>query len=225
MLFSDDMTRAFAVTVLATLLMWSLPGRAIDDGALGEASLAWDRGDYVSALTTYLKVLPSATASEIESIALQTGELYTTTELTADGSAPRFSPDGRYLSYETGTGLKRTLRLASVDAATASKVELPGFSAAFSPDGSQMIYLKVTATPELEQEQTAVDSAPPAERAQRLALLNQTLSDGAIAVVRDIASGNERPIETGVLRKSAPVIAVDGTIVFSGAAGSAPLQI
>ena len=32
----------------------------------------------------------------VDAIALQTGELFKTIELTADGGAPRFSPDGRY---------------------------------------------------------------------------------------------------------------------------------
>ena len=218
------MKRAFASAVALCLFMWSAPGNA-NDVALRDAAVAWDRGDYISALTTYLKALTSASDAELASIALQTGELYTTIELTADGAAPRFSPDGRYLSYEAGTGLKRTIRLASIEAPTIVKSELRGFGASFSPDGSQMAFLKFTPTPELEQDQVAIDQATPADRAQRLALLNQTLSEGARTVVRDNASGTERDIDTAGLRPFTPMIAVDGTALFAGAPGAQPLQI
>jgi hypothetical protein len=219
------MKRAFGVVMAAALLTWPLSGRAVNDASVGDADLAWDRGDYVSALTSYLKALPTGSPSEIEAIALQTGELYTTTELTPDGSAPRFSPDGRRIVYETGTGLQRTVRLASIDAPATVTLELPGFGAAFSPDGSQIIYLKAQSTPALEQDQAAVDRAPPAERAQRLAVLNQTVSEGAIVAVRDMASGVERTVDTAGLRKSSAIIAADAAVLFAGAAGSDPLQI
>ena len=54
-----------------------------NDTGLTEANLAWDRGDYISALTGYLKLLTSPDSDAlVEPIALQTGELFTTTELT-----------------------------------------------------------------------------------------------------------------------------------------------
>jgi hypothetical protein len=218
------MRRVFAAALALSVFLWSSPGRA-NDVVLREAAVAWDRGDYISALTTYLKALTSAGEAELATIALQTGELYTTIELTPDGTAPRFSPDGRYLVYEAGTGLKRTIRIASIDAPAVVKAELRGFSASFSPDGSQMAYLKFTPTPALEQDQTALDQAPPAERAQRLAVLNHALSEQARTVVRDTASGTEREINTGSLRPIAPTIAVDGTVLFAGAAGTEPMQI
>src|SRR4029450_4529763 len=107
---------------------------------------------------------------EFTSIALATGELYTTTELTTYGGAPRFSPDGRSPPCESGPGTRRRIRIASIEQPTTITMELPGFSVAFSPDGSQMAYLKITPTPELEQEQAALERAPAAERAQRLAV-------------------------------------------------------
>ena len=59
------------------------------DTPLQEAALAWDRGDYTAALKIYLQVLDSSdAASALEPIALQTGELYKTTELTDDGELP-----------------------------------------------------------------------------------------------------------------------------------------
>jgi hypothetical protein len=62
------------------------------DSPLQSAALAWERGDYVAALTSYLQLLDSPDADRVlEPIALQTGELYQTLELTPDGAEPRFS--------------------------------------------------------------------------------------------------------------------------------------
>ena len=219
------MKRAFGAAVVVSLLIWSSPGAAANDGALRDALVAWDRGDYVAALTLYLKALASASEPESTTIALATGELYTTTELTTDGNAPRFSPDGRSLTYESGTGTKRRIRIASTEQPTTITTELAGFSAAFSPDGSQMAYLKITPTPELEQEQAALERAPAAERAQRLAVLNESLSESARPVLRNTATGSERAIDTASLRTFAPAVAVDGTVLFAGAAGPEPMQI
>ena len=73
------------------------------DSPLQIADLAWERGDYPAALAAYLRLLDSPdAASVLEPIALRTGELYQSTELTRDGAVPQFSPDGRHLLYETG---------------------------------------------------------------------------------------------------------------------------
>lgn len=66
----------------------------------------WDKGNYIAALTAYRQLLagPDA-ASVLEPIALQTGELFLTTELTTDGANPAFAPNSRYFSYETGPGV------------------------------------------------------------------------------------------------------------------------
>jgi len=79
------------------------------------AALAWDRDDYVAALTTYHELLTSPDAhSLLEPIALQTGELYRTTELTVDGAPPQFAPSGQYATFETGTGATRVTHVASL---------------------------------------------------------------------------------------------------------------
>src|SRR5687768_18259054 len=110
------MNRSFpAALALAAAFLFPLPGRA-SDTPLDEAYLAWQRGDYIAALTTYLKLLESPGAELVlEPIALQTGELYHTIELTTDGLVPQFSPDGRYIAYETGTGLKKVTRILRAD--------------------------------------------------------------------------------------------------------------
>ena len=110
---------------------------------LNEANVAWDRGDYVAALKGYLALLASPSAeSVLEPIALQTGELYETTELTPDGTAPRFSPDGRHLTYETVTGTGRIVRVVASDDPRQVKAEVQGSAASFASDSGRLVYLK-----------------------------------------------------------------------------------
>src|SRR6188472_4133957 len=73
------------------------------DSAYDTATDAWERGDYIRALNGYIAVL-SGTGGDrfVEPIALHTGELYQSSELTTDGRNPQFSPDGRFIAYETG---------------------------------------------------------------------------------------------------------------------------
>lgn len=202
------------LTLACVGLFWiAVAGRA--DTPLQSAALAWDRGDYVSALTTYLQILdtPGADAA-LETIALQTGELYRTSELTADGDAPVFSPDGRYVAYETGTGLARRTRIVNPDT-LATVSQLSGYGAAFSPDGVRVAYLRLTPSDALLKAQADVDAAPQAERTQRQNVLNQQIAAEAQIVIRDLAGGREVSLDTGALRKTAIAYAA-GRIVFSG---------
>ena len=220
------MTRRFLFVAILSLFVF-LPIQIVaNDAALLEAHLAWDRGEYVTALNQYLKLLTgSPNESTLESIALQTGELFTTTELTADGDAPRFSPDGRLVVYETGSGLERVLRVVAAENPHAVRTELPGFAARFSPDGAHLVYLRAAATRELEEEQAAIDALPPSARTQRLAGLTQSLTAASQIAVREIASGRERTVDVGELRRSAPFLAADGIVLFAGGAPSEPSQI
>ena len=65
--------------------------------ALAAADDAWERGDYITALNGYIKLLEPASVDDtlLEPIALKTGELFETREVTMDGRNPRFSPDGK----------------------------------------------------------------------------------------------------------------------------------
>ena len=117
------MTRfAGVVALLATICLLPAAGAGNSTAtALQNAALAWERGDYTSALTTYQELLAGPDADGVlDSIALQTGELYQTTELTTDGSNPGISTDGKYASYETGSGPTRVTRLVSLTSPTAA---------------------------------------------------------------------------------------------------------
>ena len=208
------MRRVSPLTFALIAVLWiSVGGQA--DTPLQSAALAWDRGDYIAALTTYLQVLDSPSAdTSLETIALQTGELYRTTELTTDGDAPLFSPDGRYIAYETGTAVAPRTRI--VDAASlAVTSELSGYGAAFSPDSSKLAYLRLAPNDALIKAQADAAAAPQAERTQRQAALNQQIAADAQIVVRDLATGRETPLETGALRKTA-IAYGSNSIVFSG---------
>ena len=132
------MPKHFALTLLVALSVISyaaLPGAA--PSPLADAHEAWDRGDYPSALKAYIDIVsgPHGEAA-LEEIALQTGELYRTRELTTDGRAPRFSPDGRFIAYETGLEISRGTRI--VPASGGAAIDLPGVSASFSFDGGSV---------------------------------------------------------------------------------------
>lgn len=213
---------ALAATIVAALWM-TLPGRAADT-PLQSAALAWDRGDYVAALTTYLKVLDAAPGpDDIEAIALQTGELFHTTELTADGAAPRFSPDGQQVAYETGAPLARTIRIVAADGT--ARTEFPGRGAAFSPDGSKLAYFKLTVTPELTAAQAALDTAAADERAARQATVTQLLAANTAIAVRDLASGRESILASEGLRAASLEVAADGSVWFAGTPSTGGTQI
>ena len=63
---------------------------------LQRAAFQWSNGDYVNALTTYEALLAGPDAAQVlDEIALQTGELYRSTELTTDGANPVFARDGK----------------------------------------------------------------------------------------------------------------------------------
>ncbi len=204
---------------------------ASNDSPLARAELAWERGDYPVALRGYLQILdaPGADAA-LDAIALRTGELFQTTEVTADGLAPQFSPDDRHFLYEQGIGMRRVTRLLEVSAPTRVVTELKGWGAAFSPDGAKIAFVQApAATPEMDKAQAALEAAQSgttAERNQRTAALNELVGPAALIVVRDIASGRETSIDTGTVSKASVLFGAGETIVFAGAnERGAPQQI
>jgi Tol biopolymer transport system component len=206
---------------LGVALWIPLSGRTSTDTPLETAALAWDRGDYVSALTTYLELLGgSPTPATIEAIALQTGELFKTTELTANGDAPRFSPDGRYITYETGDQPNRRVRLLRTDAPGTIVATLTGQRAVFSPDSARLAYLKVTPSPALTQAFEAIAAGPANERAQRTAAFNARVALESQVVVRDLASGQETELPAPGLEKQALAFTAKGLVVAAAPAGA-----
>ena len=143
---------------LIVALLTSTSGQQAPKPDLVTAGLAWDRGDYVAALAAY-KALLSAPGGEqwLEPIALKTGELFRTREITADGSNPRFSPDGRFVAYETGSGPARVTRVVEPAAGMRVAAEVRGHSLAFLPHGDRVVYLKIQPSSELADAQAALE--------------------------------------------------------------------
>ena len=219
------MTRLAGAIALLFVTAWVGFGEGSND-RLAAADVAWDRGDYPRALTEYLALLDGSPAEDVfEAIALQTGELFRTTELTADGGAPRFSPDGRSMSYEIGRGLARRTRLASADATATAIAELAGFGASFSPDGSQVAYLKLAVTPEMQRLETSAELADTAERTRLTASLAALTEHEARITIREIATGTERELDTGTLRKTAVRLAGANLVLFTASEGGGVEQV
>lgn len=223
------MRRRTGGVALILVTVWVAFGEGRANGRLTDADEAWDRGDYPRALNAYLALLDSTPADdEIEKIALQTGELFKTVELTADGGAPRFSPDGQFFTYEVGRGVSRRTRVASADAPTKVVMELDGFGASFSPDSSRIGFLHLMATPEMQKLERSAEQADTAERARltaALAALTETAARITVVGVRPRSDPGLTPIDTGSLRKSAVRLAAGGVVLFTGSDGTSSEQV
>jgi Tol biopolymer transport system component len=210
----------------ATTALWMPLGGRTADTPLETARFAWDGGDYIGALTAYLQILDGPADSEaFETIALQTGELFQTVELTPDGESPKFSPDGRFISYETGALPNRTIHLVSPADPRSTVATLQGFRGVFSPDGSKLAYLRILPTPALRSAAAALDAAPASQRTERLNALSAVAAADSPLVVRDLASGREMDLDTAGLRRNALAFTADGVVFTGSALDGAPSQI
>src|SRR5215813_13506353 len=92
---SNSCLRVFVASWLALGTLTFAAG-----GSFESANDAWQRGDYTAALNGFIQILNGPKGDTyVDRIAEITGELYRSTELTPDGRAARFSPDGRYIVY------------------------------------------------------------------------------------------------------------------------------
>ena len=181
--------------------------------ALQRASDAWDRGDYVTALTAYQALLsgPDAAAA-LEPIALQTGELFRTIELTSNGANPAFSPDSRYFAFETGPACPRAWPRGSAGRPTSAPLRRPTRtsprSTARTPASARTAAPSPSCASRFQPEITAAQAAVAAavttqERAPRQQALARLIARSGRIVVREICDrpgcGAEyrRPAEDG----------------------------
>ena len=180
--------------------MRAVTGLPASSKSFDAANDAWERGDYAAALNGYIQLLTAPGGERwLEPIALTTGELFETRELTADGRAARFSPDGRFIAYETGLETSRRTRILENDETHAEVADLPGVSATFSPQLARIAYLKIPANDEIRRAADAVERAP--LTAQNRTQLTQTLTwliaKYAAIVVRDLGTGRRRDVRGG----------------------------
>ena len=162
-----------------------------------EAREAWDQGHFLVSLEALEALLLDDPGSDLQDrIALLTGELYAVTDLATDGRSVRWSPDGRFGAYETGSGLDRMTHVWNLTGNVPIEIEpVGGFGAVFSPDGGQMAYLAVERTSAFSQARARLEEeAAGADRATR----NRTRAEMAAleaqhstVMVRDLNSGEE----------------------------------
>ena len=144
---------AWAGSLMAALLT-TVSGQQARKPDFDTATLAWDRGDFVAALSAYRALITAPGGEQwLEQVALQTGELFQTREITADGANPRFSPDGRFVAYETGSGAARLTRIVEPAAGMRVTAEVKGHSLEFLPQGDRVVYLKFQASEDLTRAQ------------------------------------------------------------------------
>jgi hypothetical protein len=223
--------RQFSLTLLVALSLFTQDAwrakAAAAPAALAAAHDAWDRGDYPVALKAYIEILggPEGEAA-LKEIALQTGELYRTRELTTDGRSPRFSPDGRFAAYESGVDISRRTHVIPSEGAGAA-IELPGVSATFSFDGRSVAYMKLGDAPDLVAATKAVDDAPATATGQArnalLQALNFQIQRTSTIVVRDLTTGAEKALDAAGLLKTGLAFGADHrTVFFLGADDKEP---
>lgn len=185
--------------------------------AFADATDAWERGDYIAALNGYTSLLnaPGGDAF-LDRVALQTGELFATRELTPDGRAPRFSPNGTFIVYETGYEVSRKTRILRNDTTRELVAELPGNSATFSADSSKVAYLKVPTSQEVTNASSELERAT-LTASNRSFLINSLAwlinRDGTITV-RDLNTQRETEIAAPGLVKTGLAFAPDGGMLY-----------
>jgi hypothetical protein len=225
----NTLTLLVAVLLVTQTAAFALRASArqgrVDQAAL--AHEAWDRGDYPVALKAYIEIVEGPEgAAAFEAIALQTGELYRTRELTTDGRSPRFSPDGRFLAYETGLEVSRRTRVVPSEGDGAA-IDLPGISATFAFDGRHIAYLKLGDAPDLVAAVRALDEAPLAGQGRNALIqaLNLQVRRHGTIVVRNVMTGEERSLDAPGLLKSAVAFGADNrTVYFLGADEKEPAR-
>jgi Tol biopolymer transport system component len=211
---------ALAVSLALFSLVPASRRQEVTPADLRAAHEAWYDGQHVTALREYIRILNSdAGATCLEQVALQTGELFRTEEITADGRAPRFSPDGKLIAYETGSGLSAITRIVETAGSHTLVAELQGTGAVFSASGRKVAYLKLRPSEELERAQAAVDAAPPGlARAAAQRTLTWLQAKHSSVRVRDLDTAREIELATENLLKSSLAISADGeTVYFVGA--------
>jgi hypothetical protein len=194
---------------------------------------AWDRGDYVVALSTLQRVLRGDDAARWEEpIALLTGELFHTWDIAGDGRAPVWSPDGRHFAFEHGSGDARAIAvwIIGADQAPRRAFSVRGSSPAFSAAG-ELAYLRGEETAalrgarrELDALVAARDGAGARRQRETIAQLEAT---SARVIVRQIGSGRETERRSSGLARHALVFAADGTLVLLASepgTGEAPVH-
>ena len=206
----------FAFVLLLPIHTLAAPSTETDAKALfEEARLDWDAGEYVDALEGFRAALDHEGGDQFfEEIALITGELYQTVELSDDGANLRFSPNGHYAAYDREHDEATYTHIVDVSGEEPEEIDrFAGEAFAFGSEGPSGAYLQREYTDEMatveqrlrDAEDEGDESA--AERYQDelgwLEAVNTQL------VKRDVADGTERSVQHDDLIVADPVYDAD----------------
>ncbi|MEX2584201.1 MAG: M28 family metallopeptidase [Gemmatimonadota bacterium] len=209
------------------------------------AYFAWDRGDYVQALEQAERLLEAPGGDALlQQVALLTGELFEVAEIAPDGRFLRWSPDGRHLSFETGSGGSARTHIVSVDGGAPREIAaFAGWAARFAPAGDAIAYLRVPETAALGAARERQREAAAAGDAQALAEVRRELAEleatDAEIAVRRIESDEATVLRAPGIERFGLEYTGDGSLVLLGrragegdridlfqlAAGNAPRQL
>ena len=105
-----------------------------------EAYVAWDRGDYTVALEQFKALVRGADEPMFQQIALLTGELHQTREVTPDGRAPSISADGTIIAFETGAAASPRIRIVRNAPGFPVVDEFAGRAPLIAPDSRAVLF-------------------------------------------------------------------------------------
>ncbi len=127
------------------------PAHAGARALFDSAYTAWDAGAYDIALARLDRLLagPGAEAM-LADVAVLTGERYRTVQVSAHGTNPRWSPDGRHAAFDVPAGLPGghadgspvTVIVGIRNGAVEPVARVDGYGAVFSPDGDRIAWLR-----------------------------------------------------------------------------------
>ena len=109
------------------------------------AADAWNTGRYPDALRDLIALMGGTAARDYhDRVALLTGELHPTIEITTDGRNPRVSSTGEYVAYDSGpVGAGSVVRIVSVRPSVRQVAELPTTTAVFDPSGRRVAWIRM----------------------------------------------------------------------------------
>lgn len=213
------MKKKLAIFLLSILVSVAVvQNRDTIPNELRDANDAWFGGNYSVALQAYLRLLKASNGAQFtEPIAIQTGELYHTEELSTDARGQRLSADGRLIAYETGALKTPTIRVIETAGTHKLIAEFSGTGAIISSSGKRIAYLKFKPSTELSQAQTALDSAQGVRRFVAQQAVNYWQAKTAVITLRDLATQQEQELDTaGLLKTTLAFGTEEETVYFVG---------
>ncbi len=215
------MKTLLASTVLAAVSLSILVAQQPADEPFARACEAWDAGNYIGALEQMKALLSGPDGDRyVAPVARLSGELFRQQQIAADGRNVRFSPSGRWAAYDIGPRTAAETRVIDPLSGWREVAVIRGTSCAFSPDGSNLAFLRVAVTPAVVDARKELERLSAADEPDRQAVTQQqrkvTQLEAAASqiVVRPLPSGEERVLSDGGLLKTALAWSADSREVF-----------